>query len=178
MKGRRAVGILAIAVLGVGTLVSVAMATRPCGAKVCSDEVAAACGSETGSAFRTCKRLVLRNCRTTSCTCDGSGTPCEATATTTTTTSCPPATAAYCGGTGCGPGGTVSCQLGLALCPQGMTCTLMGMGCACTGDTIPCGDPRLSGLTCNFCKWGTCPAGMTCGGVPKTSGCGFDCACQ
>jgi hypothetical protein len=28
------------------------------------------------------------------------------------------------------------------------------------------------------CKWGTCPLGMTCGGVPKSGACGFDCACQ
>jgi len=63
-------------------------------------------------------------------------------------------------------------------CPQGMTCTTMGATCGCTGPTIPCGDPRLSGLTCNFCKWGTCPPGMTCGGVPKSGACGFDCACR
>ena len=74
MTGRRAVGILAIAVFGVGTLVSVAMATRPCGGKACAPNVQAACGSETGSAFRACKRAVMKNCRTTSCTCGASGT--------------------------------------------------------------------------------------------------------
>ena len=93
--------------------------------------------------------------------------------------SCPPATAAYCGAADCGEGGIPSCDPFFhALCPQGMTCATMGATCGCTGATIPCGDSRLSGLTCNFCKWGTCPPGMTCGGDPKTSGCGFDCACQ
>jgi len=101
------------------------------------------------------------------------------TTTTTTTTTCPPATAAYCGAADCGEGGMPSCDpLFNPLCPQGMTCTTMGATCGCTGPTIPCGDPRLSGLTCNFCKWGTCPLGMTCGGVPKSGACGFDCACQ
>jgi len=99
--------------------------------------------------------------------------------TTTTTTSCPPATAAYCGSADCGEGGMPSCDPTFSpACPQGMTCTTMGTSCGCTGATIPCGDPRLSGLTCNFCKWGTCPLGMTCGGVPKSGACGFDCACQ
>jgi hypothetical protein len=107
----------------------------------------------------------------TSC-CDA----CPST-TTTTTTSCPPATAFYCGSAECG--GSPGCPPFFpALCPQGMTCTTMGTTCGCTGATIPCGDPRLSGLTCNFCKWGSCPPGMTCGGVPKSGGCGFDCACQ
>ena len=87
MTGRRAVGILAIAVLGVGTIVSVATATRPCSPRVCSDEIAGACGSpQKTRAYRTCKRAVLKNCRRTSCTCDGSGTPCGAGAATTTTT--------------------------------------------------------------------------------------------
>jgi len=85
MTGRRAVGILAIAVLGVGTIVSVATATRPCG-RACSDEVAAACSGLSGRDFRTCQRQVLKNCRTTDCTCDGSGTACGAGAATTTTT--------------------------------------------------------------------------------------------
>ena len=97
----------------------------------------------------------------------------------TTTTTCPPATAAYCGAADCGEGGISSCDPFFhALCPQGMTCATMGATCGCTGATIPCGDSRLSGLTCNFCKWGTCPPGMTCGGVPKTGACGYDCACQ
>ena len=92
MTGRRAVGILAIAVLGVGTIVSVATATRPCGRTACSDEVAAACSGLSGRDFRTCKRAVLKNCRTTDCTCDGSGTPCGAGAATTTTTTTTAAT--------------------------------------------------------------------------------------
>jgi len=86
MTRRRIVGALAIAVLGVGTIVSVATATRPCGARVCSDEVAAACSGLTRRALHTCRQQVLRNCRTTDCTCDGSGTPCGAGTTTSTTT--------------------------------------------------------------------------------------------
>ena len=102
-----------------------------------------------------------------------------ATITITTTSTCPPATAAYCGAADCGEGGMPSCDPTFSpFCPQGMTCTTMGATCGCTGPTIPCGDPRLSGLTCNFCKWGTCPPGMTCGGVPKSGACGFDCACR
>ena len=100
------------------------------------------------------------------------------TTSTTTTSSCPPATAPYCGAVGCGIGGFASCPPSFGLCPQGMSCTSTETGCACTGESIPCGDPRLSGATCNFCKWGTCPPGMTCGGVPKNGGCGYDCACQ
>jgi hypothetical protein len=105
-----------------------------------------------------------------------------------TTTSCPTATAAYCGGATCGPGGMSGvCNVPpgptFGLCPQGTTCTANGSGssptsdCSCVGEQIPCGDPRLSGITCNFCRWGTCPAGMKCGGVPKSDACGYDCAC-
>ncbi|HYR95383.1 MAG TPA: hypothetical protein VEM57_01550 [Candidatus Binatus sp.] len=105
--------------------------------------------------------------------------PTTTTTTTTAGTTCPPATAAYCGAADCGEGGIPSCDpLIHPLCPPGMTCTTMGATCGCTGPTIPCGDPRLSGASCNFCKWGTCPLGMTCGGVPKSGVCGFDCACQ
>jgi len=104
--------------------------------------------------------------------------PTTTSTTTTTTSSCPPATAFYCGTTNCG-GGTNACGgFNTALCPSGMTCTTVGTTCACTGAAIPCGDPRLGGLTCNFCQWGTCPPGMTCGGVPRNGGCGFDCACH
>jgi hypothetical protein len=98
--------------------------------------------------------------------------------TTTTISTCPPATAAYCGGAGCGEGGMSGCPPLPALCPSGTSCTTTGATCACIGESIPCGDPRLSGLTCNFCKWGTCPPGMMCGGVPKNGACGFDCACH
>lgn len=78
MIGKSAVGTLAAAVLGVGALVSVAMATRPCKGPSgpCADEIATACDGETGAAFRACKRSVLGNCRKTTCTCDGSGTAC------------------------------------------------------------------------------------------------------
>src|SRR5262245_2456353 len=86
MTTTKLAGAFAAAVLAVSTFVSVATATRPCGARVCSDEIAAACAGETGRAFRTCKRAVVRNCRRTTCTCDGSGVPCDATPPTTTTT--------------------------------------------------------------------------------------------
>jgi hypothetical protein len=107
---------------------------------------------------------------------------------TVSSTSCPVATAAYCGGADCGLGGMSGvCNIPpgptFGLCPQGTTCTATEPGsaptshCACVGDEIPCGDPRLSGITCNFCKWGTCPPGMVCGGVPKNGACGYDCTC-
>jgi len=116
--------------------------------------------------------------KTASLVCAPEILPTTTTTTTTTTSSCPPATAFYCGSANCG-GGTTTCSTFVpALCPEGMTCTTMGTTCACTGATIPCSDPRLSGLTCNFCQWGTCPPGMTCGGVPKSGACGFDCACH
>ena len=92
------------------------------------------------------------------------------------TSTCPPAKAFYCGESNCG--GTSGCPPIPSICPSGMSCTSTGTSCACTGESIPCGDARLSGLTCNFCKWGTCPPGMTCGGVPKQGECGFDCACH
>ena len=126
-----------------------------------------------GSYTSCCDACTSTGCATTSTTTTS---PSVTITTTTTSTSCPPATALYCGGANCGPGGGAGCGPS-ALCPQGTICTT-GPGCACTGAAIPCGDPSLSGLTCNFCKWGTCPPGMTCGGVPKTAGCGFDCACQ
>jgi hypothetical protein len=72
--------------------------------------------------------------------------PATPTAVTTTTTStCPPATAAYCGGAGCGEGGMSGCPPLPALCPSGTSCTTTGATCACIGESIPCGDPRLSG---------------------------------
>ena len=119
---------------------------------------------------------------TSSSTTTTSSSVAGSSSTVTTTSSCPPATAAYCGAADCGYGGMPGCPQFLGptpLCPSGMTCTATGAStCACTGESIPCGDPRLSGLTCNFCKWGTCPLGMVCGGVPKDGSCGFDCACH
>jgi hypothetical protein len=97
----------------------------------------------------------------------------SATSTTTSTTvtatsSCPSTTALYCGISACGgPGGFN------ALCPTGMTCTDPANGCACVGDPIPCGD--LHGA---FCRWGTCPAGMSCGTDPNSVGCPPSCACH
>jgi len=134
------------------------------------------CSIKKDAAHCTAKQGIVGAC--TSC-CDacpspGDGPSCPSptstTTTTTTTSSCPPATAFYCG--------VNSCAAPPALCPQGMTCVTTGTACACTGTTIPCGDPKLSGLTSNFCQWGTCPDGMTCGGVPKARECGFDCACH
>jgi hypothetical protein len=127
-------------------------------------------------------KLVCAPAITTAVTITTTSSSAPSSSSIVTTSSCPPATAAYCGGADCGEGGMPGCpQFGgfPALCPNGTTCTATGAtSCACTGESIPCGDPRLSGLTCNFCKWGTCPPGMTCGGVPKNGECGFDCACH
>ena len=141
------------------------------------------CKVKPDAAHCTARQGIVGAC--TSC-CDacpspGGGPSCPAptstTTTVTTTSSCPPATAFYCGAApGCG--GSPACAGPPALCPQGMTCTGSETTCGCTGPAIPCGDPRLSGITCNFCQWGTCPPGLICGGVPKASGCGFDCACH
>jgi hypothetical protein len=112
--------------------------------------------------------------------------------TVTTTSSCPPPTGAqYCGGVEgapCGFGSIGACNVppgpSFGRCPAGTTCTATDgsssptSACACVGEQIPCGDSRLSGSTCNFCKWGIgCPAGMKCGGVPKNGACGYDCVC-
>ena len=143
--------------------------------KACSGEFKAskaACKAATDPTLPACGATTT----TTSSSVPGSS------STVTTTSSCPPATAAYCGAADCGIGGMPGCPQFLGqppLCPSGMTCTATGEStCACTGESIPCGDSRLSGLTCNFCKWGTCPLGMVCGGVPKDGSCGFDCACH
>jgi hypothetical protein len=139
-------------------------------------------------AFDTCTVETSAQCAAQGGIALGSGTcspnPCppstSTSTTTTTTSSCPTATAPYCGAIGpgtCG-GGIPACPPFVAICPSGMTCTGSGTTCGCTGEAIPCGDPRLSGITCNFCQWGTCPPGMTCGGVPKSGACGFDCACH
>jgi hypothetical protein len=97
-------------------------------------------------------------------------TPTTTTSTPTTTTSCPPPTALYCGVSGCAPLP--------ALCPSGTACTTIEEGCGCIGETIPCGDSRLGGISGNFCRWGECPIGMTCTSIPKSDECGFDCGCQ
>ena len=114
------------------------------------------------------------------------------TSTVTTTSSCPPPTGAqYCGGVEgapCGFGSIGACNVppgpSAGRCPAGTTCTATDgsssptSACACVGEQIPCGDSRLGGSTCNFCKWGTgCPAGMKCGGVPRNGACGYDCTC-
>ena len=77
MTGRKAVGILAAAVLGITTIVSVARATGPCGFRACLEDIAAACGgSVNGPGYGQCVGKVLRNCAQTTCTCTGGGTPC------------------------------------------------------------------------------------------------------
>jgi len=72
MRHSRVAATLAAAVLGVGVLVSVASATRPCTPRACATDIAAACDGLTGSALRMCRMKVLRNCRTTACSCTGS----------------------------------------------------------------------------------------------------------
>jgi len=99
--------------------------------------------------------------------------PTTTSTTTTTTSSCPPATAFYCTSSPCG-GGTPVCN-GVALCPPGMTCDQTT--CTCTGPAVPCG-PSLGGATCNLCRYGSCPPGMACVGIPRSGACGYDCGCQ
>jgi hypothetical protein len=86
--------------------------------------------------------------------------------TTTPTSSCPPLTALYCGISSCGP-------FPPALCPPGMTCVTTPTFCACQGDPIPC-----SSLNGNFCRWGTCPVGTTCGTDPDSTVCPRGCSCR
>jgi hypothetical protein len=139
-------------------------------------------------AFDTCTVETPAQCAAQGGMAQGSGTcspnPCSTSTTSTTTstssTTCPTGTAFYCGmGPACG-GGTQTCGGPFPpLCPSGMTCTTDGTTCGCTGEAIPCGDPRLTNnITCNFCQWGTCPPGMTCGAVPISGACGFECACH
>ena len=72
MRQSRVAATLAAAVLGVGVLVSVASATRPCTPKACAADITAACDGVPGSALAMCRMKVLRNCRTTACSCTGS----------------------------------------------------------------------------------------------------------
>ena len=189
-----------VVALGATIVAPGAKAFPPCGRTACGDEVAAS--GLTGTQRSACFKQVIADCKAGACSCTGGSPPCSCvcgdglcgpsencstcpqdcdpcaattTTTTTTTSSCPPATGFYCGGVGCGPGGAPGC-FPEGICPQGMTCDQTT--CLCTGATILCDDPKLGGATCNFCKYGTCPAGMTCGGVPKSSGCGYDCACH
>ncbi len=199
MAARKALAGFAVLVLGAGITASVATALSPCSYRACNDEVAAS--GLSGQARGACVKQVIADCRAGRCSCTGGSPPCSCvcgdelcgpsedcstcpqdcgpcpttTITTTPTTTCPPATALYCGGAECIYGGGVGCSPTQAFCPQGMSCD--STTCACTGPAIPCGDPRLRGGLCNFCKWGTCPPGMTCGGVPNGA-CGWDCACQ
>jgi hypothetical protein len=73
MTSRKA-GIFAAAVFAVGSLVSVASATRPCGGRNCAEECLSACGTTRGA----CCRRVKKNCRRTDCTCVGDGTQANA----------------------------------------------------------------------------------------------------
>ena len=87
------------------------------------------------------------------------------TTTTTTGSTCPPTTAFYCGPF-CGP-------IPVALCPVGMSCVSNGSTCGCEGPAIPCGNLRGD----KFCRWGTCPPGMTCGEDPASTTCPRTCGC-
>ena len=84
--------------------------------------------------------------------------------TVTPTSTCPPLTALYCGVSGCPPF--------QALCPPGLSCDQAT--CACVGPAIPCGDLHNP----NFCRWGECPSGMTCGVDPGSTSCPPSCACH
>lgn len=87
--------------------------------------------------------------------------------TVTPTSTCPPLTAFYCAISACPGFGPPP------LCPTGMTCVTAGTSCECVGDPIPCGS--LSG---NLCRWGTCPAGTTCGSDAASTSCPRGCSCQ
>ena len=66
MSSTKFAGLMAAAALALSMLVPVAMATRPCGARVCAEEIMAACGPAVrSSVYRACKRSVIRNCRRT-----------------------------------------------------------------------------------------------------------------
>ena len=94
--------------------------------------------------------------------------PLTTTSTTTTPTStCPPTTALYCGISACGGPGPQ------ALCPAGMSCSTPEEGCRCEGPATPCGD-----LIGAFCRWGSCPTGLTCQSDPGSSSCPPACSCQ
>ena len=146
-------------------------------------------------AFDTCTVETPAQCFAQGGIAQGSGScspnPCPPPTTSTTTTvtstsSCSTVTIPLCGGVECvGNGGFESCpQSGTPPgfgCPSGTTCTQTGaQTCACTGESIPCGDSRLSavfGPGCNACSVGTCPPGQTCRGV-SNGACGWNCACQ
>jgi hypothetical protein len=95
----------------------------------------------------------------------GPATTSTSSTTVTVTSSCPPLTAFYCGVGGCGP-------FPPPLCPPGLTCDLQT--CTCVGPAIPCGDLHNP----NFCRWGECPSGMTCGADPTSTSCPQSCACH
>lgn len=87
--------------------------------------------------------------------------------TTTPTSTCPPTTALYCGISACGGPGPQ------ALCPTGMSCSTAEEGCRCEGPATSCGD-----LIGAFCRWGSCPTGLTCQSDPGSSSCPPACSCQ
>src|SRR5262249_29632553 len=146
-------------------------------------------------AFDTCTVETPAQCVAQGGIAQGPGTcspnPCPPPTTSTTTTvtstsSCSTVTIPLCGGVECvGNGGFEACP-GSGLppgfgCPSGTTCTQTGaQTCACTGESIPCGDSRLTnveGPRCNACSVGPRPPGQTCRGV-SNGACGWSCACQ
>src|SRR5262245_40537855 len=83
---RRAVVTLAAVALAAGVIVSEARAVGKCNSNVFSEEIASACGSSTGAAFRACSKQVIANCKTTDCSCTDPALPACGTTTTTSTT--------------------------------------------------------------------------------------------
>ena len=75
MSTKKVLGAATVAAIAVAMFFSVASATRPCAgkSKPCNDECVAACNGATSGP---CCRRVKAHCRKTTCTCDGTGTPC------------------------------------------------------------------------------------------------------
>src|SRR5262245_38962243 len=91
---RRAVVTLAAVALGAGLFVSpVATAAPPaCSNKSCSEEVAAGCAGLSGKARNMCRKSVIAQCNTGTCTCTGEPGLPDCTPTTTTTSTTTPST--------------------------------------------------------------------------------------
>src|SRR5262249_45839032 len=88
MTPRAGVTLAAVA-LGAGVFVSGAKAAPSiCGAKACSEEIAAGCPGLSGAALKACKSSILDPCKAGVCTCTGQpGLPNRPVTTTSTTTS-------------------------------------------------------------------------------------------
>src|SRR5262245_9081284 len=91
---RRAVVTLAAVALGAGLFVSpVATAAPPaCSNKSCSEEVAAGCAGLSGKARNMCRKSVIAQCNTGTCTCTGEPGLPDCTPTTTPTSTTTPST--------------------------------------------------------------------------------------